>query len=256
MRHISFKPLALSAMACLGVIGSGPMSARIPLGANFNGAARIGQMAGRSPVDKGGLSQLVPSWGAGKSNLFDPSKLFFEAPTFPTGRSDYAIATGDFNGDGKLDLVTTDQDDNLVYILLGNGDGTFGPPVSFATSRSPSSVAVGDFNGDGKLDLAVAAEFPTMGVGSVSILLGNGDGTFQPPTRILRPEQAPYQSPLRISTTMESLISTRPTFTRITSACFWVWATGPSRLTRISTPCRELIPSLWAISMAMAIPTS
>jgi hypothetical protein len=180
MRRISLMFLVLSATAGLSVIGLTPTSARTQLRAHLSVPALFGRTFARSsPMAAGGLSQLSWSWGSRGPNLLDPSNLLFEAPSFPTGRSDYAVATGDFNGDGNLDLVTTDQFDNQVYVLLGNGDGTFGPPVSFATAGFPSSVAVGDFNGDGRLDLAVAAEFPNRGLGSVSILLGNGDGTFQ-----------------------------------------------------------------------------
>jgi hypothetical protein len=85
-------------------------------------------------------------------------------------------AVGDFNGDGNLDLALAAN--NGFYFLPGNGDGTFGTPVF--TPTDPSSigtyVAVGDFNGDGILDVAVS-NFELAG-GSVSIYIGNGDGTF------------------------------------------------------------------------------
>jgi hypothetical protein len=84
-----------------------------------------------------------------------------------------ALAAGDFNGDGKLDLAVTNTQDNTVSILLGKGDGTFQAQVQYATAVGPQSVIVGDFNGDNKPDLAV-------GCGTdVSVLKGNGDGTFQ-----------------------------------------------------------------------------
>jgi len=67
-----------------------------------------------------------------------------------------AVATGDFNGDGKVDLAITNQTDNSVSILLGNGDGTFHAPLEFATGNVAAGVASGDFNGDGRLDVAVA----------------------------------------------------------------------------------------------------
>ena len=100
------------------------------------------------------------------------------SPVFPSGGLPFAVNVGDFNGDGKLDLVMVNDDDvGLVAILLGNGDGTFQPPITYATGIDPVYVATGDFNGDGKLDLAVA----NSNSNNVAVLLGNGDGTFQAP---------------------------------------------------------------------------
>ncbi len=105
--------------------------------------------------------------------------------TFAT-RTDYAtgewpssVAIGDFNGDGKPDLAVANQGDNTVSVLLGNGNGTFATKTDYASGVYPISVAVGDFNGDGKPDLAVANEglYPDY-AGTVSVLLGNGNGTF------------------------------------------------------------------------------
>lgn len=92
-----------------------------------------------------------------------------------------AVASGDFNGDGRLDLAVPVGNTNMVAVLLGNGDGTFRSFVEYPTGVGPSWVACGDFNGDGRLDLAVTNRGPSNGVlaNSVSILLGNGDGTFR-----------------------------------------------------------------------------
>jgi hypothetical protein len=91
----------------------------------------------------------------------------------------FGIIAADFNNDGKLDLGVANTSDNTVSILLGNGDGTFHPQTAFATAISPEALVAGDFNGDGKLDLAVACFGQNFSGGGVSVLLGNGDGTFQ-----------------------------------------------------------------------------
>src|SRR5690348_15617332 len=65
------------------------------------------------------------------------------------------IVTGDFNKDGNLDLAFSDRVVSKVFVLLGNGNGSFGPEVGFATNGPASSLVTGDFNKDGNLDLAM-----------------------------------------------------------------------------------------------------
>ncbi len=68
----------------------------------------------------------------------------------------YTVSSGDYNGDGKLDLLIPDLNTNQVSLLLGNGDGTFSPAVIYGpTGIGPVGVAPGDFNGDGKLDAVI-----------------------------------------------------------------------------------------------------
>ena len=89
------------------------------------------------------------------------------------------IYTGDFNGDGKLDLFVVKSQDEKVGVLLGNGDGTFtAAPVLSAPTRSVP--ALGDFNGDGKLDVIVAID-DGGATARMAFLAGNGEGTFQMP---------------------------------------------------------------------------
>ncbi len=108
---------------------------------------------------------------------------FATPKTYPVGTSPSAVVVGDFNGDGKPDMAVANSGSNNVSILLGNGDGTYQPAVNFNAGLSPNSIAVGDFNGDGKLDLAVfqAGNTSNATAGAISILLGNGNGTFQAP---------------------------------------------------------------------------
>ena len=99
-----------------------------------------------------------------------------------TGGNPLSVATGDFNGDGFIDLAVADYLTQKVSVLLGNGDGTFQAVKFYATGANPSSVVSGDFNGDGKIDLALTSVPLNPSPGNlVSLLLGNGDGTFQSP---------------------------------------------------------------------------
>ena len=95
------------------------------------------------------------------------------------GTSLSSVVVADLNGDGKLDVLGTIPGAALL-VLLGKGDGTFGAGVTYPVlSNSTNFLAVGDFNADGKVDIALAANSGTSAPGSVGVLLGKGDGTFQ-----------------------------------------------------------------------------
>jgi len=154
----------------------------------------------RSYIGRGCLYFFIALLLAASSQVAFPQTISFKPASgspLGVGGSPSSIATGDFNGDGKLDIAVANAKDNNVSVFLSNGDGTFTPaPHSPFTvvggvfgGSVPIAIAVGDFNGDGILDLAVT-NIPTGGTcaitgffgnlcSSVAVLLGDGHGSFQ-----------------------------------------------------------------------------
>src|ERR1022692_2191653 len=128
-----------------------------------------------------GKLDLAAANGVGVSVLLGNGDGAFQpAVTYAAGTYTESIAGGAFNGDGNPALaVTNPGSSGIVSVLLGNGDGTFQAAVNYNVGTYPYSVAVGDFNGDGKPNLVVTNNTSST-ADSVSVLLGNGDGTFQP----------------------------------------------------------------------------
>jgi hypothetical protein len=105
--------------------------------------------------------------------------IFGGRQNFPTAAGPIALVAADFNHDGKLDLAVVASSANVVSVLLGNGNGTFKPSIDYPTGQSPLALVAGDFNHDRNVDLAVVNSCSPSCANTVSILLGNADGTFQ-----------------------------------------------------------------------------
>ncbi|WP_456687118.1 FG-GAP repeat domain-containing protein, partial [Bradyrhizobium sp. P5_C11_2] len=137
----------------------------------LEGSIRLGDVNGDGKLDvlMGNISTGTLDVKLGNGN-----GTFAATTKYATGGSNGGSirAFADFNGDGKADVIMSN---NIgTSLLLGNGDGSFGSPV--ATDAS-NAFASGDFNGDGKIDLLVQDSSSS----PVAVRLGNGDGTFQSP---------------------------------------------------------------------------
>ena len=159
------------------LLGRGDGTFQPPANYSTNGAPRFvtaGDFNGDGKVD------------LAVANVHDVSVLlgngdgtFQASSNYAAGQYPIALAVGDFNGDGRADLAVAGYSSgNNVSILLGNGNGTLQPPVSYFSGATAASIALTDFNGDGKLDIVIA-NFSDEGTSNVSVLMGNGDGTFQ-----------------------------------------------------------------------------
>lgn len=147
-------------------VGTTPQVVRT---ADFNNDGRLDLATTNYANDNGTLSVLL---GDGQGG-------FGAASHFAGGVDTSALAVGDFNNDGNLDLVTLG---NGLSLRLGNGDGAFQPPVNIGLQNTPGwllSVAAADFDADGKMDLAITAGDPIGNwPGGYEVLLGDGAGGF------------------------------------------------------------------------------
>lgn len=118
-------------------------------------------------------SDSITVWLGGDSALVSRTD-------FPSGAGSRFVTLALLNADSHLDALVTDFLEGKVWVMLGNGTGGFGPSVGFAVNgtNGPVEIAVADFNADGKRDLVVANYAPPS---TATVLLGNGDGTFQEP---------------------------------------------------------------------------
>jgi hypothetical protein len=155
-----------------------PLLGNTHIGADLNGDGRV---------------DLAGAGANGVSVMLGNGDGTFRAKTdFPVGTQTQAVAAGDFNSDGKVDLVVTLNSPQFSLALLtGTGTGTFNAPTFFTNTSGFDSPAIAatDLNGDGRLDLVVMHSIacftaPCRAARSITILLGNGNGTFQTPSEI------------------------------------------------------------------------
>ena len=111
-----------------------------------------------------------------------PGVSFLPPQNYTVGSLPFNAVLADFNGDKVLDMAVANSNPGTatISVLLGNGDGTFGTQATYAVGNSPTALVAADFNGDHIMDLAVANELGRGANQCLSILIGNGDGTFKP----------------------------------------------------------------------------
>ena len=186
------KPDIVAGFAVAGLFISGPSLPLVSVALNTGGQFTSSQ--DYNVTVPGGLSSFAlsevavgdfngdgkpdiaaTSYSNGSVSVFlnkgDGTGTFGAEQVFAVGGSAEALAVGDVNGDGKLDIVTANGDSNSVSVLLGKGDGTFGTAQVYATGGSANSIALGDFNKDRALDIVITGT-------ELDVLLNNGDGTF------------------------------------------------------------------------------
>jgi hypothetical protein len=186
--------------AVQGTYGSSTVLASSGSIGNYTLASTVsGVGAITSPGPSGSVQFLDASVGnnlLGTQNLGSPvlTNNFTQAPNSPFGIGDgltaarsVVIASSYLNADNNIDVVTGDAD-QVITVLLGNGDGTFQPKVNYPGCPAIAShanvaqkILLADFNRDGNTDIALGCSDADDGVGGVAILLGNGDGSFQSP---------------------------------------------------------------------------
>src|SRR5574341_1261554 len=128
------------------------------------------------------LAEVLFVWATAS---FAQTVSFGPITSFPIAGNPRAVAVGDFNRDGKEDLVvllaSVDFVSNgEVAVLFGDGTGSFSAPIRFTVGLLPFEIALGDFNADKSLDLAVT----NWGADTVSVLLGDGAGSFGAATSV------------------------------------------------------------------------
>jgi len=185
----TFQPVVIYGSG--GTFGSASSTSSLAI-ADTNGDGKLDLLVANNGGSGNGDGVVAVLLGNG-DGTFQPAVTYDSGGIFAT-----SVSVADVDGDGKLDLLVSNQictlpscvfesTDGSVGVLLGNGDGTFQPAVTYdAGNGTTSAVVVADLSGDEKLDLVVAdaceinPPFCEGITGVVGVLLGNGDGTFQP----------------------------------------------------------------------------
>jgi flagellin-like hook-associated protein FlgL len=160
-------------------------STSVAIGAELGDRAGSGTLVPQAAShDVGDADLFVADFNRdGKADIASPGRValgngdgtFQASSSFSAAASAVSVTGADFNGDGKIDLVTGETSASFVSVALGNGNGTFSSRTTFAVTDAVYSLITADFNNDGNIDIAGANLFS----GHVSVLIGNGDGSFR-----------------------------------------------------------------------------
>lgn len=157
--------------------GAGTFTRQGPVAVGvFTGAPVVGDFNGDGNLDvvmanaNGDAVLVVPGNGNG---------TFGTAQSFAAGSGPLAVVVGQFNSDTLDDVAVGNRNSDTVSVLLGNGSSLLGSATNINVGTDPASIQLGDFNNDNELDLAVGnAGLPTDTSGTITVLPGNGNGTF------------------------------------------------------------------------------
>ncbi|MBL8215751.1 MAG: VCBS repeat-containing protein [Bryobacterales bacterium] len=162
--------------------GTGALTPQTPISLNSLALNRITSADfnadGKRDIAATSGTSILAALGTGTGGFGTPTSL-------TTGSSVTSLTTADLNADSRPDLIFTDDAEDRVSVALGNGNGSFQARTPLTVGVDPKDVAAADINADGRIDLIVANQgSPGTNNGSLSLLLGNGNGTFSNATGI------------------------------------------------------------------------
>lgn len=148
-------------------VSSSTLTVTVPQGASFNNiVVKVGNSIAKSPIAFNSTYSCVnSSFPAIKNNSYSTSMYV-------------AMISGDFNKDGIQDIAAINNNNSILSIIMGIGNGKFSPKVDYSTGKYPNSITIGDFNSDGNEDLVVTNSSSY----NISVFLGTNTGTFLPKT--------------------------------------------------------------------------